>query len=71
MLVDATDRSSLRSELERAGVRIAIEDGGFKVYVQGAHVHELLKRIETPLTLVRTRAPTLEDVYLEIVGRGE
>ena len=27
--------------------------------------------IETPLTLVRTHSPSLEDAYLEIVGRPD
>jgi hypothetical protein len=31
----------------------------------------VLRRIETPLTVVRTHAPSLEDAYLEIVSRAE
>jgi hypothetical protein len=30
----------------------------------------VLKSIETPLSLVQTHAPSLEDAYLEIVGRS-
>jgi hypothetical protein len=33
-------------------------------------VHAFLRGIDTPLTLVRTHAPSLEDAYLEIVGKG-
>ncbi len=33
--------------------------------------HRVLRSIETPLTLVRTHAPSLEDAYLEIVSRAE
>jgi len=28
----------------------------------------VLRMIETPLTVLRTHAPTLEDAYLDIVG---
>ena len=31
----------------------------------------MLRAIETPLNVVQTHSPTLEDAYLEIVGRGE
>jgi hypothetical protein len=33
-------------------------------------VQQVLKAIDTPLTLVRTHAPSLEDAYLAIVERG-
>ena len=36
--------------------------------MEGRTVHELLKSIETPLNVVQTHTPTLEDAYLEIVG---
>ena len=32
---------------------------------------DLRTAIETPLTLVRTESPSLEDAYLEIVARAE
>jgi hypothetical protein len=30
----------------------------------------MLRSIETPLSVVKTHTPTLEDAYLEIVSRG-
>ena len=36
----------------------------------GRGVHPVLRSIETPLSVVRTHAPSLEDAYLEIVGAG-
>jgi hypothetical protein len=33
-------------------------------------MHATLKAIETPLTLVQTHIPTLEEVYLEIMGEA-
>ncbi len=35
-----------------------------------ASAHQVLRSITTPLTVVRSDAPTLEDAYLEIVGRA-
>jgi ABC-2 type transport system ATP-binding protein len=70
VLVDATDRSALGEELARLGYATS---GGapFKVQLDGHTVHSILRSIETPLSVVKTHTPTLEDAYLEIVGRGE
>ena len=67
VLVDADDRRRLRDELGR--LELPIEgDGPFKILLAGRGVHPVLKSIDTPLSLVRTHAPTLEDAYLEIVS---
>ena len=68
VLVDADDRRRLREELAR--LELPIEgDGPFKIQLGGRGVHPVLKSIETPLSVVRTHAPTLEDAYLEVVAR--
>jgi ABC-2 type transport system ATP-binding protein len=71
VLVDADDRRRLREELAR--LELPIEgDGPFKVLLAGRGVHPVIKSIETPLSVVRTHTPTLEDAYLEIVApKGE
>jgi len=61
------DRARLREELARLELR-SDGDGPFRVHVDSRHTHEALKAIQTPLTLVRTHMPSLEDAYLEIVG---
>jgi ABC-2 type transport system ATP-binding protein len=68
VLVDAEDRSSLREELARLGFET---HGGppFKVQLDGHSVHSILRSIETPLSVVKTHTPTLEDAYLEIVSK--
>src|SRR5207302_8389404 len=68
VLVDATDRSALRDELSRLG---HAANGGppFEVQLNGHTVHSILRSIETPLSVVKTHTPTLEDAYLEIVSR--
>ncbi len=66
LLVDASDRPHLRDELHRLNVRFT-EDGVFKVHVHGPDVQRILKSLETPLSLVKTHDPSLEDAYLEII----
>ncbi|TMC71757.1 MAG: ABC transporter ATP-binding protein [Chloroflexi bacterium] len=68
VLVDAADRSELRDELGRLGY---ITSGGppYKLQLDGHSVHSMLRSIETPLTVVKTHTPSLEDAYLEIVSR--
>jgi ABC-2 type transport system ATP-binding protein len=70
LLVDADDRAALRAELGRLG-RLPAGDGPFRIDVGTREAHAVLRSIETPLTLVRTHAPSLEDAYLEIVSRAE
>ena len=70
LLVDADDRAGLRAELEGLGRRPA-GDGPFRIDVGTRDAHAVLRSIATPLTLVRTHAPSLEDAYLEIVSRAE
>ena len=66
LLVDASDRPRLREELHRLNLRFT-EDGLFKVNVHGPDVQRVLKGLETPLSLVKTHDPSLEDAYLEII----
>jgi ABC-2 type transport system ATP-binding protein len=70
LVVDADDRLGLLSELDR--LQLPHEGSGpISIPLNGRSTHAMLKAIETPLTLVRTRAPSLEDAYLEIVGRPD
>jgi ABC-2 type transport system ATP-binding protein len=69
VLVDTPDRIGLRAELGRLGLPFS-GDGPFRVELDGRSTHAVLKAIDTPLSLVRTHAPTLEDAYLGIVGAG-
>jgi ABC-2 type transport system ATP-binding protein len=67
VLIDSDDRARLREELSRLEIR-SDGDGPFRVHVDSRRAHAALKAIDTPLTLVRTHMPSLEDAYLEIVG---
>jgi ABC-2 type transport system ATP-binding protein len=68
--IDANDRTALQAELTRRHIA-ASGDGPFRLPVGTAETHAVLRSIETPLTFVRTHAPSLEDAYLEIVSRAE
>ena len=66
LLIDASDRPRLRAELARLALPFT-ESSVFRVNVRGADIQRVLKQIETPLSMVKTHDPTLEDAYLEII----
>jgi ABC-2 type transport system ATP-binding protein len=70
LLVDADDRPALRAELVALG-HAPDGDGPFRLPIGTRATHAALRSVETPLTLVRTHAPSLEDAYLEIVSHAE
>ncbi len=57
LLVDADDRTALRDELVRLG-HVPSGHGPLRIDVSAAHAHAVLRSIETPLTSVRTHAPS-------------
>ncbi|MFN2520566.1 MAG: ABC transporter ATP-binding protein [Candidatus Limnocylindria bacterium] len=69
LIVDAPDRARLRSELGARSIRFS-ETPLFRIPVENGGAHAMLRAIDTPLTVVRTHAPSLEDAYLEILGRS-
>lgn len=66
LLLDATDRPRLRAELARLALPFT-ESASFQVNVRGSDIQTVLKAIETPLSMVKTHDPSLEDAYLEII----
>jgi ABC-2 type transport system ATP-binding protein len=60
----------VRAELARLGLPYS-GDGPFRVELDGRGTHAVLKSIDTPLNVVQTHMPTLEDAYLEIVGQTD
>ncbi len=71
LLLDANDRATLERELRALGLEPSEERGLLRVDARGADVHRLLCSIQTPLSLIRTHTPALEDAYLQIVARSE
>ncbi|HEX4743184.1 MAG TPA: ABC transporter ATP-binding protein [Candidatus Limnocylindria bacterium] len=68
LLVDADDRDALRAELRRRDIAFS-ETPLFRIDIDGTPgaAHRLIRSIETPLTTVRTHAPSMEDAYLEVL----
>jgi ABC-2 type transport system ATP-binding protein len=71
LLVDAADRATLRADLERLGIPLSDENQLVRIDVAGPRIHEVLKAIDTPLSIVQTHTPTLEDAYLQIIRAGD
>ncbi len=65
--IDSADREALRRELIALDVRF-VEDGRFLVYPDGRSEYEVVRSLSTPLTVMRTRQASLEDVYLRILA---
>jgi ABC-2 type transport system ATP-binding protein len=65
--IDAEDRTALRHELTRLGLRFD-ENGTFRIHLDGQSAYALVRALATPLTVMRTRQVTLEDVYLRILS---
>jgi ABC-2 type transport system ATP-binding protein len=60
------NRDILRQELR--SLKIEFEEGSsFKIRAKGADLQRILRSIETPLSLVKTHDPSLEDAYLKII----
>jgi ABC-2 type transport system ATP-binding protein len=70
VLIDAHDRAGLRSELTRLGIHFT-ETPLFRIDLDGRNPQQLIKSIDTPLTVLKTHMPTLEDAYLAIVEEHE
>jgi ABC-2 type transport system ATP-binding protein len=70
LVIDADDRARLRTELKASGIQFA-ETPQFRIGLNGHSTHQLLRSIETPLTVVETHLPTLEDAYLKIIGQDD
>ncbi len=66
LLVDAADRAALRAELRGAAILFE-ENARFKISLADQNPQQVIQRITTPLSLVKTHIPTLEDAYLAIV----
>ena len=70
VVIDAEDRARLRAELQAHGVSFS-ETPFFNVELTNGSAHQLLKVLETPLTMVRVHQPTLEEAYLSVLGNAD
>ncbi len=68
LLIDADDHPALRAELNALEIQFT-ETPLFKIRLNGRRsAHQVIKSINTPLTVLKTHDPTVEDAYLAIVG---
>ncbi len=68
--LDSADRDRLRAELRAQGL-VFEENGVFKIHLGGRSAHEIVRGLDVPLTLMRTRQPSLEDAYLQILAASD
>ncbi|HEX2698056.1 MAG TPA: ABC transporter ATP-binding protein, partial [Anaerolineales bacterium] len=66
LLIDAADRNQLREELRRLKIEF-METSTFKIPLHNGDLQTIIKSIQTPLSLLKTHDPSLEDAYLEII----
>jgi ABC-2 type transport system ATP-binding protein len=66
ILLDADNRSALRSQLEPFNPEIT-EDGKFKVHFEQQTPQQILFQIKTPLSLMELHTPTVEEAYMDLV----
>ncbi len=72
LVVDAVDRERLRSELRALGLTPLDEPGGaVRIDYRTPTAQALIARIETPLTVLRIREPSLEEAYIELLRDPE
>ena len=67
LTINAEDHDQLRTELQQLGQSFKEEESGFSLDIENEQVHQLLRRIQTPLNQVQTHALSLEDAYLHII----
>ncbi len=69
LLVDAEDRAQLQAELTGLAIPFT-RTPQFRIELNGRSGHQIIKSIDTPLTVIKTHTPTLEDAYLAIVEKS-
>jgi ABC-2 type transport system ATP-binding protein len=73
LVIDALDQERLRAELERLGIPFmqrqepGLGAAPFRILLTDQSPQAIIKAIETPLSVLKTHLPTLEDAYLSIL----
>lgn len=70
ILLGASDMNGLKNELDRLRIPYELLETVYKVPVTNHSVQQIIHAIQTPLTIVETHTPTLEEAYLSIIGEG-
>jgi ABC-2 type transport system ATP-binding protein len=68
LVLDAPNRAALRIELAEKGFPF-VETPEFRVPLHSLTTQQVIKAIDTPLSVIEPHMPSLEDAYLAIVDR--
>lgn len=71
LLVASENNPKLEKELHAHALHFQKQDGSFKIDMGKHTAHEIIKRIQTPLSHVHVHTPTLEEAYLEIISQTD
>jgi ABC-2 type transport system ATP-binding protein len=72
LVLDAADRGALRSELVALGLAPQDDPGGeLRVDYRTPTAQDVISRIQTPLTVLRIREPSLEEAYIQLLRDPE
>ena len=68
IVVDAVDRSALRTELRGLGLDPVDEpDGRLRVTYDDGTAQGIISALRTPLSVLRVHEPSLEEAYVELL----
>lgn len=68
VLVDAPNHEQLQAELTERGIAFKANGTGFKIPYEAATPQMLIARLQTPLSLLKVREPSLEEAYVNLIG---
>lgn len=72
LLLDAADRAALAAELSSRGIAFStLKNGRARITLRDHEAARIIQSLATPLTHLHIHNPTLEEAYLEMVGREE
>ena len=72
ILLDATDRPALVSELDAMGLAHTSEPSGvLRVHYRESTAQEVIARLDTPLSVLRIHEPSLDEAYVELLRQTE
>ncbi len=69
LIVDSEkNRKKLTEELKKLHIKFS-DEGPFKILLEGKNTQRVIQQIKTPLTLLKTHSPSLEEAYVEIIEK--
>ncbi len=71
LIINSKEKAKLLAELAKLKLEFSeTEDKNIKVFLEKKSPQEVIHSIKTPLNLLKTHTPTLEEAYLEIIQGG-